>query len=244
MSVLGIIGGSGLNQLEGLTVERTEQVITPYGSPSSPLFHGRFNDRPVIFLPRHGEGHVVPPHRINYRANIWALREAGVEQLVAVAAVGGITARLGPGVICIPDQIIDYTWGREQSFFDGKDGQVSHVDFTEPYCEALRKSLLQAAKHIQLEVQATGCYAATQGPRLESVAEISRLERDGCDLVGMTGMPEAGLARELDLCYACCALSVNWAAGKTDGPITMAEIDHNLSQGMHRIHALLAALAP
>lgn len=242
MSLLGIIGGSGLNKLEGFSIERSERVITPYGTPSSPLFHGVFNGRPVVFLPRHGEGHVVPPHRINYRANIWALKEAGIDRLVAVAAVGGITEHCGPGVICIPDQLIDYTWGREHSFFDGQDNKVVHVDFTEPYCEALRQDLLQAAQQSGQTVHPKGCYAATQGPRLESVAEIKRLENDGCDLVGMTGMPEAGLAKELELCYACCALSVNWAAGKAEGPITMQEIEHNISQGMGRIHALLAEL--
>jgi 5'-deoxy-5'-methylthioadenosine phosphorylase len=243
VQALGIIGGSGLTRLDALTVERQENVATPYGAPSAPLTFGRFDGNPVVFLPRHGAAHTIPPHRVNYRANLWALRDAGVERVVGMAAVGGITPPLGPGVLAVPDQVIDYTWGRDHTLFEADLTSVTHIDFTDPYCEALRQSLLAAAAELGVEVHDGGTYAATQGPRLESTAEIARLERDGCDMVGMTGMPETSLARELGLCYASLALSVNWAAGKTEGPITMAEIEHNLSLGMGKARRVLAAVA-
>jgi len=238
---LGIIGGSGLTRLQALEVERHEVVSTPYGEPSAPLTFGTFDGVPVVFLPRHGAAHTIAPHRVNYRANIWAMRHVGVTEVVGMAAVGGITEP--PGSICIPHQIIDYTWGRAHTFFDEDLTHVTHVDFTEPYCEALRHRLLNAAERLGLAVERRTTYGATQGPRLESAAEIRRMERDGCDLVGMTGMPEAALARELDLCYACCAVVVNWAAGKTDGPITMDEIEAHLEAGMAKARRLLEGLA-
>ena len=239
---LGIIGGSGLSRLPALEIERQEKVETPYGDPSAPLAFGRLYGNALVFIPRHGAAHTIPPHRINYRANLWALRDAGVERVVGMAAVGGISPSLAPGVLAIPDQVIDYTWGRQHTLFEGDQSGVSHIDFSAPYCEALRQALRVAANGIDIAIHDGGTYGATQGPRLESSAEIARLERDGCDMVGMTGMPEASIARELGLCYASLALSVNWAAGKTDGPITMAEIEHNLEQGMARAHQVLSAV--
>lgn len=243
MQALGIIGGSGLTRLKALEVERQEAVTTPYGDPSAPLTFGQFDGSPVVFLPRHGGAHTVPPHRVNYRANLWAMKNAGVGRVIGMAAVGGITAALAPGRLCVPDQIIDYTWGRDHTLFEEDLDSVTHIDFTDPYCEMLRHDLLNAAGHVGVLVHDGGTYAATQGPRLESKAEILRLERDGCDMVGMTGMPEASLARELGICYACLALSVNWAAGKTDGPITMDEIEHYLDTGMAEARKVLAAVA-
>ena len=243
MQALGIIGGSGLTRLQALEVEREEIVATPYGETSAPLTFGRFDGASVIFMPRHGAAHTIPPHRVNYRANLWAMQRVGVERVVGVAAVGGITPPMAPGVLCVPDQVIDYTWGREHTLFEADLASVTHIDFTEPYCESLRRELLRAAVATDVSVHDGGTYAATQGPRLESAAEIARLERDGCDIVGMTGMPEASLARELGLCYASLALSVNWAAGKTEGPITIAEIEHYLQQGMVRARTVLAAVA-
>jgi 5'-deoxy-5'-methylthioadenosine phosphorylase len=237
---LGIIGGSGLTRLQGLEVERTEALSTPFGEPSAPVTYGRLGSLEIVFLPRHGAGHTLPPHRVNYRANIWALHQIGVRSVVAMAAVGGITQP--PGTICIPDQVIDYTWGRDHTFFDVDLREVTHVDFTEPYCAELRERLLAAGRLVGLALVGTATYGAAQGPRLESAAEIRRMERDGCDLVGMTGMPEAGLARELGLCYAACAVVVNWAAGKSAGPITMAEIETNLAAGMAEARRLLGAL--
>ena len=241
MTHLALIGGSGLARLDGLDVVRQEQVTTPYGEPSAPVTFGELDGAPLVFLPRHGGAHTIPPHRINFRANLWALREAGVDRVIAVAAVGGISPAMAPGALCVPDQLIDYTWGRAQSFFDGGDSAVNHVDFTQPYCEEQRQVLLRASRKTGIDVVDGGCYGVTEGPRLETAAEVRRLERDGCDLVGMTGMPEAALARELELCYAGLAVNVNWAAGKGDGPITMTEIDANLASGMQQVRRLLAA---
>ncbi len=212
--MLAIIGGSGMTQLAGLEVTSRKAVRTPYGEPSGALTFGRLRGRRVAFLARHGYGHTIPPHEVNYRANVWALREEGATEIVAVASVGGIRADLGPGTLVVPHQIIDYTWGRRSTFFEGGDVPVSHVDFTAPYSEPLRQKLLAAARACGETLLDGAVYAATQGPRLETAAEIDRLERDGADLVGMTGMPEAALARELDLGYAAIAVVVNHAAGR------------------------------
>lgn len=242
MSELAIVGGSGFSKLEELKIIRKEVVHTPYGPPSAPLTHGVLGKREVVFLPRHGPGHTIPPHRVNYRANLWALHSIGVEQVIAVAAVGAIRRDLEPASLALPDQIIDYTWGRYHTLFDTDLSQVTHIDFTSPYCEQLRRLLLRAAAALRQPIADGGTYGATQGPRLESAAEIDRLERDGCDMVGMTGMPEASLAREFGLCYACCAVVANWAAGRGDGPIDMADIDIQLTSGMAKVRRLLVQL--
>ncbi|NJD04875.1 MAG: S-methyl-5'-thioinosine phosphorylase [Methylococcaceae bacterium] len=242
MTNLAIIGGTGLARLAGFDADRRETVETPWGAPSAPLAHGNLNGHPVIFLPRHGDGHTIPPHRINYRANLWALQQAGVSAVVAVAAVGGITRTMEPARIVIPDQLIDYSYGRSHTYFEDDLDHVTHIDFTEPYTRKLRERLLAAGRDAWLTVLDGGVYGCTQGPRLETPAEIRRLERDGCDLVGMTGMPEAALARELGLDYACCAVVANWAAGKTAGEITMAEIEANLNRGMADVAKLLEHL--
>lgn len=241
--VIGIIGGSGLTRLAALQVERRELVSTPYGSLSAPMQFGRLGDLAVVFLPRHGANHQIPPHMVNYRANVWAFKEVGVEQVVGMAAVGGISEAMMPGTLCIADQIIDYTYDRKHTFYEQDLTAVIHVDFTEPYCETLRQRLLQAAGVAGVEVIGEGTYGATQGPRLETAAEIRRLARDGCDIVGMTGMPEAALARELELCYANFSLVVNWAAGLGEGPITMKEIERHLNDGMGRALSVISALA-
>ena len=240
MGKVGIIGGSGLARLSKLSVTHREVVHTPYGEPSAPLTHGVFEGQEVVFLPRHGSGHTIPPHKVNYRANLHALKEIGVSQVIGMAAVGGITARMAPGQLCVPDQLIDYTWGRGHTYIEGDLANVTHIDFTEPYCETLRQVLISAAARAGIDLVGGGTYGATQGPRLETAQEIRRMERDGCDLVGMTGMPEAALAREIGLCYACCAVVVNWAAGKGAGPITMSEIEENLASGMQQARRLLA----
>jgi 5'-methylthioinosine phosphorylase len=195
-----------------------------------------------VFLPRHGLGHHIPPHRINYRANIWALKSMGVEQIIGVGAVGGISAALGDGDIILPDQLIDYTHTREHTFFDGESGEVQHIDFSYPYDKAMVQNLLAAGNNIAgLRLHKTGVYAATQGPRLETAAEINRIERDGGTVVGMTGMPEAALAREAGLGYASVALVVNAAAGRSDAEISIAEINQNLETGMQQVIKLLLA---
>ena len=243
MNRLAIIGGSGLAALPGLAIRQTLRPATPWGAPSAPVTLGQFKARELLFLPRHGPGHTIAPHRVNYRANIQALKDCGAAAIIAVNAVGGITPALTPGRIVIPAQIIDYTWGREHTFQGEAARPVKHIDFTRPYTEALRQRLIRAATRAGAAPHAGGTHAVTQGPRLETAAEIERLERDGADIVGMTGMPEAALARELEIDYACCALVVNRAAGKGDERIDMAMIDHNLKQGMQQVLALLARLS-
>ena len=195
--MLAIIGGSGLTGITSLEVTRRLVVRTPYGEPSGALTFGRIRGRDVVFLARHGYGHTIPPHEVNYRANLWALHAQEVKDVVSVASVGGIRADLGPGTLAVPDQIIDYTHGRQSTFSSSADRSVTHIDFTRPYCESMRQRLIKAARAAGEAIVVGATYAATQGPRLETAAEINRLERDGADLVGMTGMPEAALAREL-----------------------------------------------
>lgn len=246
MAKIAIIGGTGLTSLLGLEIIKTEEMDTPYGKPSAALLTGLYAGSQVLFLPRHGASHTIPPHKINYRANLWALKEAGAGRIVAVNAVGGIHADMTPGRLIFPDQIIDYTYGRVHTYFEEGLSHVTHVDFTYPYCEELRQSLIKASDSLGQAAIPWGTYAATQGPRLESKAEIDKLERDGCHLVGMTGMPEAGLARELELCYACCAVVANMGAGRSEGgtEITMEEIEHNLKEGIARVKALLEHWLP
>lgn len=236
-----IIGGSGLTQLAGLQDTRRQVVRTPYGDPSGPLTHGRLEGVELVFLARHGYGHTVAPHEINYRANIWALHQAGVDGVLAVATVGGIRPEFGPGALVIPDQLIDYTWGRRSTFFEGPDQPVTHVDFTVPYDLAVRERLAAAARAAAEDVTPDGVYGCTQGPRLETAAEIRRMARDGCDLVGMTGMPEAALARELGLPYAVLAVVANHAAGMGDSAqaISLEAISETLVASMARVHRVL-----
>jgi 5'-methylthioinosine phosphorylase len=214
--MLAVIGGSGVTGLDIMQVVRREVARTPYGAPSGPLVFGNISEKPALFLARHGPGHIYPPHCVNYRANLQAIKDAGATALIAIAVVGGIADNAAPGTIVIPDQIIDYTYGREHTFFDGTDRRVEHIDFTLPYDESLRSQLLDAAQACGRRALATGVYAATQGPRLETAAEINRIAGDGGTLVGMTGMPEASLARELALPYAHLCVVSNWAAGRGD----------------------------
>lgn len=212
--MLAIIGGTGLAQLTNLQISHRQVMRTPYGEPSGAITFGHLRQHEVMFIARHGYGHKIPPHSVNYRANLWALKEQGAQRVISVAAVGGIRADLTPGVIVLPDQIIDYTYGREFTYFDGRDCSVTHIDFTQPYSQELRQQILDAGKCADVPCLDGGVYAATQGPRLDTAAEINRLERDGADMVGMTGMPEAALAKELGLKYAAIAVVVNYAAGR------------------------------
>ncbi|MDO5058006.1 MAG: S-methyl-5'-thioinosine phosphorylase [Lautropia sp.] len=244
--MLGIIGGSGLGKLVGLEGSQRKVARTPWGQPSSALTFGRLGGQPVVFIARHGYGHTIAPHDINYQANIWALREAGATALVACTVVGGIRADLQPGTLVVPDQIIDYTWGRKASYFSGVDQPVVHVDFSEPYDEGVRGALLEAARAAGQAVVADGCYGCTQGPRLETVAEVRRYERDGCDMLGLTAMPEAALARELDLPYAALAVVTNRAAGKDGtaaGTRELSQIGRTLETVMPRLLAVLTETA-
>jgi len=243
MSAIAVIGGTGMNEWPGLSIQRAQPVGTPYGDPSAPLIYGRIYGVDVIFLPRHGEGHKVPPHLINYRANLWALKDAGVRAVIAIAAVGGIAKSMKPAAVAVPDDVIDYTFGREPTFFDGVRAPLQHIDFSEPYAPRLREALLKGARRAGVKLVDGGVMGVTQGPRLESPAEIARLKRDGCTMVGMTGMPEAVLAREAELPYASLAVSVNWAAGLGSGDIH-AEIERTVAESMRKVRAVLAKTLP
>ena len=227
-----------------MKVIRREIARTPFGEPSGPLVIGQMNDTPMLFLARHGPGHIHAPHRVNYRANIWALRQAGATDVLAVAAVGGMADDTGPGAIVAPDQIIDYTYGREHTFCDGSDRKVMHVDFTRPYSDELRDTVLRAARSAGEAVNGSGVYGATQGPRLETAAEIRRMSRDGATLVGMTGMPEAALARELSLRYAHLCVVSNWAAGcgNSINTISHDDIEATLERSIGRVQKIIVAL--
>lgn len=238
--MLAIIGGSGLTRLSTLAVAHREVVRTPYGDPSATLLFGQIAGRDAVFLARHGHGHTIPPHRVNYRANLWALKHKGARAIVAVASVGGIRGCL-PGELVLPHQLVDYTSGREMTFFDGGEGNVVHVDFTHPYTPDLRARCLQAAAASGIPLRDGGVYGAVNGPRLETAAEIDRLERDGATLVGMTGMPEAALARELGLPYVAICVVVNHAAGRGDSAreVSMEGISQVLETGMDKVRALV-----
>jgi len=239
---LAIIGGTGVAELEGLEVLREHHLQTPFGEPSRTIQEGRLGEATLFFLQRHGSPGAIPPHRINYRANLWALKNLGVGGIVAINAVGGITEAMRPGRLVIPHQVIDYTWGREHSFDDGHDGELMHIDFTEPYERRLRLALLDAAGRAGIPHEAAGVHGVTQGPRLETSAEIKRMARDGCDVVGMTGMPEASLARELDLPYASICMVVNPAAGLGDLPLTTAMMREILAREAAVVRQLLGEL--
>ena len=243
--MLAIIGGSGLTQLACLAEVRREVVRTPYGEPSGSLVFGRIGQQEVVFLARHGHGHTIPPHRVNYRANLWALiKAAGADSIISVASVGGIRSDLGPGKLVVPHQIIDYTWGRPATFYDGGESPVVHVDFTEPYDRGLRERLLCAGDALGLSLAGAAVYAATQGPRLETAAEIDRLARDGADIVGMTGMPEAVLARELETPYAAICAVANWAAGRGDSAsaISFEKIEAVLQVSLAQVRSVIEHL--
>jgi 5'-methylthioinosine phosphorylase len=239
--MLAIIGGSGLSQLANLTVSERQSVATPYGEPSAPLSVGRLGACEVLFLARHGEGHMYAPHQVNYRANLWALKNAGALEVLSVATVGGIRASLTPGTLVLPHQIIDYTWGRHATFHEGNGVPVNHIDFTEPYSHALRNKIRAAARACGEDLIDGGVYAATQGPRLETAAEINRLERDGADVVGMTGMPEAALAREISLEYAAIAVVANHAAGRGESrrAVPLESIAAVLELAMARVRRVI-----
>jgi 5'-deoxy-5'-methylthioadenosine phosphorylase len=242
--MLAVIGGSGLARFEGLAHLRRSTVHTPYGDTSAALSFGRIGEEEIIFLARHGDGHSIAPHEVNYRANIWALKQSGAREVVAIATVGGIHKDMGPGTLVVPDQIIDYTWGRASTFAQGPGVPVRHIDFTEPYSALLRARILDSASACGETVSARGVYAATQGPRLETAAEIDRLARDGADLVGMTGMPETALAREAGLEYAAIAVVVNHAAGRGESAraISIEHAQAVTTIAMARVRRILARL--
>ncbi len=237
---IGVIAGTGLYHLPDLTDVRHEPWSTPFGEPTSPLKRGKLDGVEVVFVARHGDPHRLAPHRVNYRANLWALKQVGVHSLLSINAVGGISNIAPPGALVVCDQIIDYTHSRVSSFSDQYGEAVRHIDLSEPYTPGLRQIWLDAARRCHESAHDGGVMAVTQGPRLETRAEIARLHRDGCDVVGMTAMPEAALARELDIDYASLAVSANWAAGRgPEAEITMEDIERTLKIGMARAVAIL-----
>lgn len=240
MSKIAIIGGSALPKLAGFEENKRETVETPYGAPSAAILHGRFADCDVYFLDRHGEDRRTAPHKINYKANLWALHSLGVKKILGISIVGGIRADMAPGHFVFPDQLIDYTYGRANSFFDEDFDFDSHIDFTYPYCRQLHECLVESAQSLGLDYSDDATYGVTQGPRFETIAEINRLERDGCDIVGMTAMPEAALARELDIAYASIGIVGTKAAGRSDGlHINISEISSVVEASMEHMYRLL-----
>lgn len=239
--MLAIIGGRGLTELVSLKITHRQVMRTPYGEPSGAFLFGTLNGHEVIFLARHGYGHTIPPHLVNYRANLWALREQGVDEVISVATVGGIRTDLKPGAIVLPDQIIDYTHGRDATYFDTGDTRYTNANFALPYSPELRSRILKSAARIGEVCIDGGVYAATQGPRLDSIAEVNRYERDGADMIGMTGMPETALAMELELNYATIAVVANYAAGRGDSMhgINMEQVNTTASATMGRVRSIL-----
>lgn len=242
MYPVAIIGGTGLSEFcEGRIVGERQ---TPFGNTSADLIAAECSGQRFVFLARHGNPHTIPPHCVNYRANIWALKQMGVKHIVAVNAVGGINPAMPAGSLVFPDQLIDYTYGRQHSYSDSDQVALHHIDFSEPFAPSMVEQLKTAATNLGLKHQTPAVYAVTQGPRLETAAEIDRLERDGCDIVGMTAMPEAGLAAELNVAYASICLVVNPAAGRSDKLITLDDIHAVLDAGMGDIKSLLEHLIP
>ncbi len=240
--MLAVIGGSGVYGLDGLEVGRRGRADTKYGRTSGELVEGELAGKPVAFIARHGEDHSVAPHLVNYRANVEALRLAGATRVLAVCTVGSIDAALLPGTFAVPDQIVDYTWGRDHTFHEAGD-PIPHVDFTDPYTPAWRAEILEALRSTGIEFADGATYAAVQGPRFESAAEIRRFRNDGCSIIGMTGMPEAALAREAGLDYAAICPVANLAAGLSEVELTAEEVFAAVSPMLEPIEALIAAVA-
>lgn len=260
---LAIIGGSLLKEISNFSKFTKEAVDTPFGAPSDVFITGKMTAPPsllhaekrasmeinnvdVVFLNRHGFKHHLAPHHVNYRANMFALKKLGVTHVIAVMAVGGITEKMSPMKWVVPDQIIDYTYGRMQSYNDTDKSEVKHIDFSYPFDEFLRDKLLTVLDQVSCEYEAQATYGATQGPRLETIAEINRMQQDGCDIVGMTAMPEAALARELEIDYAILSLVVNWAAGKGGSAdvISMDEIKQRIVDANETIEKLISSVVP
>lgn len=237
-TMIGIIGGSGLYEIEEVSVKEMKEVVTPFGNPSDVYVICDFLGAGIVFLPRHGSKHSIPPHKVNYRANIWGFKQLGVERLLSIGATGGISEEMIPGTIVIPDQIIDMTKGRDVSFFEGSEG-VIHIDFTEPYCPEIRESIFEAGRKSGIELKKTGTYVCTNGPRLESKAEIRFLLMIGADIVGMTAMPEAALAREAEICYGGVNVITNYAAGIKEKKLTAKEVIEGMNEAGLKLKALL-----
>jgi len=240
MQMSGVIGGSGLYDIPELEIRESVKVTTPYGEPSDFYRIGRVKGRDMVFLPRHGSTHHIQPHKVNYRANLWGFRELGVDNIISLCAAGGISPEMKTGTIAVPDQIIDMTCGRASTFYDGD--EVVHVDFTEPFCPDVRRRIIEAATDAGVSLTCAGAYICTNGPRLETAAEIRAYTKLGADMVGMTLMPEAVLARELEICFAAIAVITNVAAGITAARLTTKEVLEAMQSSSGSVRALLAAV--
>lgn len=242
--MIAIIGGSGLTRLPEMNLTRRQIVRTPYGLPSSTLLFGNIGNLDVVFLARHGYGHSIAPHEINYRANIWALHHIGAEAIISAAAVYSMNEQLRPGSLVAPSDILDYSHGREHTFYQGEHQQVLHTAFDEPYDLTLKNLVLDAAHQLAKPLTTEAVYACLQGPRFPSKAEVKRLQRDGADVFGMTGMPEAILAKELGLPYVHLCGIIGWAPGMEDTctTCTRSPVDETEYQAITHVRALLAAL--
>ncbi len=242
MLKIGIIAGSGLYEMEGLTVKDTRHLQTPYGCPSAGYHLIEMDGLEIVFLPRHGSVHRISPHTLNYRANIFGFKDLGVEQVISINAVGGINPELDPGLFILPDQVIDLTSGRDASFYNGP--EVVHIDFTDPYCPEMRSILQTSTKKTEISIKPAGTYVCTNGPRLESRAEIRMFAGMGADVVGMTGMPEAALARELEICFVSICIVTNFAAGVGGAGLTTSEVVGTMNASMSELKRLLKAAFP
>lgn len=247
---LAIIGGSLLKEINSLNKVNEERIKTPFGLPSDNIITGKINDTEIVYFNRHGISHHIAPHQINYKANMFALKILDVTHIISIAAVGGITEKMSPMKWVVPDQIIDYTHGRMHTYNDSNDKQVEHIDFSYPFDQALSFHITKAIEAESLEFESRATYGVTQGPRLETAAEIKRMERDGCDIVGMTAMPEAAFARELEMKYSTLSLVVNWAAGKFGKDeesakiISMEEIGKLISEGNNKTEKIIHSILP
>jgi len=238
MSKIGLIGGSGLYDIKGFVLKQKKSITTPFGKPSDQYLIGKIGKTDIVFLPRHGKKHNIPPHMINYRANIWGFKKLGVERILSISAVGSIKKGLKPGDIVVLDQTIDMTRNRRSTFYDGKGGVV-HIDFTEPYCPELRRIILKAGKQAKVPLKNGGNYVAVEGPRLETSSEIKGFKLLGGDVVGMTGMPEASLAREMEICYSGISVVANYAAGISKTKLTVPEVMEAMHSSTEKIKRLL-----
>lgn len=224
----GIIGGSGFTKI--LPLQDTQKITfkTRFGKASCLL--GNLAGREVVFLWRHGEGHKFPPHKINYRANVLAMKQLGVITVLATAATGTLKRNLPPGTLIVPDQLLDWTKQRPLTLFEGKDAPVVHIDVTQPFCPTLRQRLIQAAESLGIQAFDGGCYVCSEGPRYETAFEVKMLAQLGGDIAGMTAGTEAILFREAEICYAVLAIVTNWGAGLSQQPLTHSEVEAMMKQ--------------
>lgn len=240
---IAVIGGSGVYSLDFIDNPQKQEVDTPYGKPPE-VITGELEDKKVVFMPRHGEGHGTPPHKINFRANLWALNELGVERVLATTAVGSLKPDFKPGEFVLLDQFLDFTKNRPLTFYEGGEEGVVHVDMTEPYCPELRGVLQETAEDLGISIHSSGTYACTEGPRYETAAEIQMLKQLNADVVGMTNVPESVLAKELEMCYSTISIITNFAAGISDEKLTHEEVSEVMSKNIERVKELIFTAVP